>query len=209
MAIADDLDWRLLVYDKGGCPAIDLTNLTIRAGTVTDGCLDWSAKVIREVSDDTSIDVVLTSAIMAAYQVQLAQVDDRQGSVASLASRASTAYREWLASGKRVLVIRDTPQPGFDIPECLARAGGNVGACSFTFDASGLQDRVTERAVDLVSSPNLAYLDPTNWFCRANSCSPVVGSVVAYVDDDHMTSTYSRSLAPELRATFREAGWLP
>jgi hypothetical protein len=37
-----------------------------------------------------------------------------------------------------------------------------------------------------------------NWFCAENLCPTVVGNLLVYRDDNHMTVTYSEFLAPLL-----------
>jgi peptidoglycan/LPS O-acetylase OafA/YrhL len=207
MVIADARDWRVLVYDKGGCPVMDTAGLTARAGPVTDECVAWSQDTMREIAADRSIDAVLTSSFTAAYQLQLAQADPRAGSVDALAQRYATAFRLWVESGKRVLVLGDTPQPGFDVPDCLAKANGVQGACSFAFGASPYPDRTSAIAASRAASPSLTYRNPAAWFCSDGRCPAVIGGVVVYVDDDHMSSTYARSLVPQLESVLDDAGW--
>ena len=39
-------------------------------------------------------------------------------------------------------------------------------------------------------------IDLTNFFCDARYCYPVVGGVLAYKDQNHITPTFARTLAP-------------
>ena len=38
----------------------------------------------------------------------------------------------------------------------------------------------------------------SEYFCNDTTCPPAIGNVIVYVDDSHITSTYSRTLAPAL-----------
>jgi hypothetical protein len=207
MIIADARDWRILVYDKGGCPVMDMVGLSLRVGPVTDACVAWSQDTMHEVASDQSIDAVLTSSFAAAYQIQLSHADPIEGSVDAIAERYATAYRQWIASGKRVFVLGDIPQPGFDVPDCLAKARGVRSGCSFAREGSTYADLTSALAANRVADSALSYRNPVDWFCAEDLCPATIGGVVAYVDDDHMSSTYSRSLAPLLAAALDEAGW--
>ena len=55
--------------------------------------------------------------------------------------------------------------------------------------------------------PNVNFIDMTEYFCNEASCLPVIGNVIVYVDDSHITSTYSRTLVPMLSRKL--AGALP
>jgi hypothetical protein len=47
--------------------------------------------------------------------------------------------------------------------------------------------------------PGLAtYLPLDQYFCDATMCHALIGGVVVYFDAHHMTTTFSRSLAPYL-----------
>ena len=42
------------------------------------------------------------------------------------------------------------------------------------------------------------YLDVTPWLCTASTCVVQVGNLLAYCDDNHLTTTYTTWLAPLL-----------
>jgi hypothetical protein len=59
--------------------------------------------------------------------------------------------------------------------------------------------------------PALAhYISLTRYFCDATKCHALIGGVVVYFDDHHITTTYSRSLArflgPEIAAAIAGRG---
>jgi hypothetical protein len=41
-------------------------------------------------------------------------------------------------------------------------------------------------------------VDLTEFFCDARSCFPVIGGALVFKDQNHMTETYAKSLAPYL-----------
>lgn len=43
---------------------------------------------------------------------------------------------------------------------------------------------------------DVELLDLTDKFCVAGTCHALIGGVVVYFDSSHITSTYSRALAP-------------
>jgi hypothetical protein len=50
----------------------------------------------------------------------------------------------------------------------------------------------------------------SEYFCNDTTCPPAIGNVIVYADDSHITSTYSRTLAPMLSrklAVALPAGW--
>jgi hypothetical protein len=41
-------------------------------------------------------------------------------------------------------------------------------------------------------------IEPVSWFCTATLCPPVVGNIMVYKDDSHLSTAYSQALAPVL-----------
>jgi hypothetical protein len=51
----------------------------------------------------------------------------------------------------------------------------------------------------------------SEYFCDETHCPPVVGNVIVYRDDSHITAAYSRTLAPMLLRKISKAlpaGWM-
>ena len=45
---------------------------------------------------------------------------------------------------------------------------------------------------------NVHLLDLSDYFCDATTCFPAAGNLLIYRDDNHITATYMRTLAPML-----------
>ncbi len=52
-------------------------------------------------------------------------------------------------------------------------------------------------------------IDYTPWLCPDGACEGAIGNVAVYMDDNHLTATYGRTLAPMLGRMMTEAGLLP
>ena len=92
--------------------------------------------------------------------------------------------------------------PGGDEVRELDGAGGGVAGRTTQGDVvewdrleSG-EIGVAERVAADVSGAQL--IDLTSSFCATWPCSPISGSLLIYRDEDHMTKTFSRSLAAPL-----------
>lgn len=44
----------------------------------------------------------------------------------------------------------------------------------------------------------MTLVDTSGWFCTRETCPAVVGSMLVKRDEQHLTTTYARALAPEL-----------
>ncbi|HVL54415.1 MAG TPA: SGNH hydrolase domain-containing protein, partial [Vitreimonas sp.] len=53
---------------------------------------------------------------------------------------------------------------------------------------------------DAAADAGATFIDPTPWVCPTEPCPAVIGSLLVYFDGGHITSTFSRALAPYLAA---------
>ncbi|MFD7024955.1 acyltransferase family protein, partial [Promicromonospora sukumoe] len=115
------------------------------------------------------------------------------------------AWQRLAEAGIRVVTLRDNPRFGFDVPACVEEApaagcsrprGEVFSAVNPVREAPG----VPESAV---------HLDLTRYICGQRRCEGVVGNVLIYRDDNHMTATYATTLARPLHQALRaKATWL-
>ena len=48
----------------------------------------------------------------------------------------------------------------------------------------------------------MTTVDPTDWLCSTGGCPTIVGNVLVYRDDSHITGTYAKWLAPMTKPLF-------
>lgn len=197
-AIALHEGWRLIVMTKSACPIIDQDYFYDRIGRVFTECREWKQKVLRRIQALHPQLVIVASAEHYAFSTQQWQ-EGLQRMLAPLAD----------ASG-HLVVLRDTPKPGFSPPECLARREWNprlsLRDCSFD-PASSLSPAVLRAYQAAVATrPNMALIDMTPLICRETPCQVRVRDLVKYRDDNHLTDTFVRVLTPSLAASLARIG---
>ena len=109
-------------------------------------------------------------------------------------------YARLAAAGIPTIVIRGTPRTWFDVPSCLSRRAAGLpfaGDCAY--------DRARSLSSVAVAAQNAAarglpihFVDMNDQICAAPRCGVVRGGVVVFTDDNHLTRTFSRSVAPVL-----------
>lgn len=93
-----------------------------------------------------------------------------------------------------LLLIRDTPRYREHVVHCLDANDGDAEACRVEQRATLLEESALER-VDLPSNV-IDTIDITNVFCDGDYCTPIVGNIITHFDKNHLSATFSRSLAP-------------
>ncbi|MCZ9339865.1 acyltransferase, partial [Streptomyces sp. TRM76130] len=91
-----------------------------------------------------------------------------------------------------VLTFADNPHPARDVPSCVSGALDSLADCATAEgDALGFE-QVGEVATEEVDGASV--IDATPMLCRGGECPAVIGNVVVYRNDDHLTATYVRTM---------------
>jgi peptidoglycan/LPS O-acetylase OafA/YrhL len=193
--IASDNSLRVHTYLASGCSVTgDSTIQLLLTGdpepSNLDACGAWRAEVIETIANSGDIDIVVTTARDLAYG---ALVDGKR--VPDSGAGYVEAWSRWLAAGKRVVVINDAPSYPFDVPTCLAMAGGAEDPCAVDLPA---EIGPLESAAARITDPEFTFVDFQDVFCDSRLCHSVVGGIPIYYDDNHMNAPFARSFAPAL-----------
>jgi len=190
-AIAKKQDWRIVVYTKSNCIFGD----EIGDLQYDEWCREWNERTLAILLADRP-PVIFTTATRGS------------GAREHVPEGFLTRWRRLQAAGIEVIAIRDTPWMQFWVPECLDMKGHDLSSCSQA------RANVLATTSPLLHSsnrpPNVSFIDMSEYFCNDTTCPPAIGNVIVYVDDSHITSTYSRTLAPMLSrklAAVLPEGW--
>ena len=176
----------VITYFKKGCP------VRFVAGD-SSPCEFWSRAVVQDILAGSVDAVVLTGTRPTA---------GGQGDGVPAAYQA--AWEELFLHGVPVIAIRDNPWLPFDGAECVESRGADrcTVARSVVLDEVNPLDELAEE-LDL-----LYPVDLSDIFCDEEVCHTVIGNVQAYIDSNHLTSTFSRTLSSVLDERMGSAtGW--
>jgi hypothetical protein len=112
-----------------------------------------------------------------------------------------------VANGSNVLTIRDTPaplDPAHLVTDCVAAHPKKWGGCSGKPRKWIHPDPLTDAAKQLKSA-DVFTVNLDKYICTKKSCPAVVGGVIPYRDENHLTVTFSKTLVPYLLPAVRKA----
>lgn len=185
--LAEIHSWSVDVYAKGACPLTDA--LVIGDDKLSVSCEKWISET-KQLVVAGNYDLILTSRKSVDEVENFLSAEEKQKAELETASLFQT-----LAQGSKLLVIKDNPRPRADFLDCLAKRSqalcSNPESSAYRFDPQ-------VRAVSALNQDTVQLLDFDKFFCQLGSCSPVIGHVVIYKDDNHLTNTFAKSLAPVL-----------
>jgi len=188
--IAQHRGWRLLSLTKSACPPVGGSRFDERLGRVYRECQEWQQNVLKRISKIRP-SLIVTSGTVYGYNP-----NELQQGIESIFGALSN-------SGGSIIHILDSPHPGFDVPTCLARAAWKspfilTSSCGFDARSETMQDLYDIQARATSRYTNVFNYDMTDYICPGGKCLPETGGIVTYRDSNHLTASYSESLAPAI-----------
>ena len=118
------------------------------------------------------------------------------------------AVPELLAAGTPVIAMRTPPRAAADPFACLDE-GGSAEDCTTPLDPTHMPEERPDgaRLQELSAQGQLHPVDLLPVLCPEHECRPLIGNVVTFQDEDHMTATYMRTTGGEMERRLAEAGF--
>jgi hypothetical protein len=193
-AIARSRGWRLTLYAKQDCQwAVSFT--PFRNGRPYPNCEHWGNAVSSRLRAAPPKLVIVTDA-------NVGFGPDAKHYTPSVLKALQKAYiGRWKGAmklGSKVAVLADTPRPGIDVPNCVLANPDAQIKCAFPRAAHLTDNGPLDRAAK--TQHRVTYIDLSTAICPTASCAPVIGGVLVYRDDNHLTASYAGTLASRLAA---------
>lgn len=183
--------WRLQYYTKRGCPPAEIEVYSSVLGKNYRECSPWRANVLDQmVEDGVKVAIVahFDRLLSATTKIPPWQKEWRAGLRATLDALD--------ARGVVPVLMEDTPWPGQDVPNCLSQNYAAIGNCSQPV-SQAYRDDMREIRADF-QSEGRHVLWVRHLFCSETVCPNVVGNLLVYRDDNHISQTYASFVAPLL-----------
>jgi peptidoglycan/LPS O-acetylase OafA/YrhL/cellulose synthase/poly-beta-1,6-N-acetylglucosamine synthase-like glycosyltransferase len=186
--------WKLISWTKAACPAAQVTIQASQLGNRTyTECDEWRRITLSRV-EGLHPDVLLIA--------QSDSVPGYQYTTNQWADATARTLNEVRQTGTPVIYMMDTPVPRHNIPDCISNNLDDVTKCMFLRkDAYSFAGRHEAMAATL-KAINITTVDPIDWFCNSRKCPPVIGNYLVYRDGSHLSTPYSRWLAPATAGLF-------
>ncbi|HYY12620.1 MAG TPA: SGNH hydrolase domain-containing protein, partial [Kineosporiaceae bacterium] len=202
--------WQLWFWAKSGCGYADAPEQLAAYRREYTECAAWRTSALDRVTALPRVDLVVVGRGIS-YLGQLlgddGRVLDRTAAAPVWGAGAERTFRRLTAGGRRVLLLRDVPRPGFDVPACLSSK--DPAACSFA--RSGHvhpDDQLWAAEQPVVTRLDVPVADLTDVVCPGDPCSVVSpGGAILYRDEHHLTATFAREASAAVEKVV--ASYLP
>lgn len=191
-ALARRTGRRLVTFTKSSCPSVTVNLIMPSLKRMYAECARWREAVLREINR-LGPELVVLSNSQAYFDFDPARIEREW------AAGLHDTLNRLATSGARVVVLRDTPDIGFDAPACLSRASwqGRLPREDCRYDLTTAMAAHIDRAerAEVARFDNTYRLDLTDLICARSPCPVVHDGHIMFSDDSHLTATYSASLA--------------
>jgi SGNH domain-containing protein len=155
-------------------------------------CETWKRELPGWLADHPWVQTVFLASLTR---------DVAQQPFAAAMASYEDAWRTLPPSVRRIVVIRDSPEARYDTLTCVGRAharGEPAGPACAIPRAAALPADPAAAAAEQLGSERVRSVDLTSFFCGPSRCFPVVGGVLVYKDENHLTPLFARTLGPYL-----------
>lgn len=185
--------WRLVSLTKSGCAAADHPQWLLQLRRPYRECDWWRTNAVQRIRSERPALVVVSNS-----RNHRLVVDGRPVSTEVRPELWSAAVERFLELvrplAEHTLLIGDTPRAMGDPPVCVSRHRDDALSCA---QPSAKATRPAKIAADRVvaEEAGASFIDPTPLVCPSDPCPVVIGRLLVYRDDHHLTATFARALA--------------
>lgn len=187
--IAIKQNWEIHTYVRAACP-FSHVNWPRKFAASSGSCEAWNTNVDAALASGKPYKYLFTS-LRAAVNYPVG------GNPASIAlTGIQKSWQPMIDRGTKIIDIREVPASNGNQVDCALKHPKNLEVCQ-----SDASKALSQKDWLFATVPKIkgAYrIDMTRFYCRDQKCPQIIGHVFVYRDDNHITSTYIRTLAPML-----------
>ena len=188
--IAEERVWRVDLIGMSGC-YLTASVQAARPEFEAD-CEQWKDSLNAYLAQEKY------DAIVVSYKSgSRVNTEDGQSQGEAAVGGLVQAWRPIADAGTKILAVRDSPMPRTGVVDCVVEHQDQANAsCSIKRSKALRRFDAQPAAVREIDGAELINL--TDLFCDQERCRPIIGNVVVYRDQGHVTDTYATTLAPYL-----------
>jgi hypothetical protein len=202
--------WRLFTLLKAGCPAAEVKVFNSGLKREDVECTLWRQSALARIANLRPHIVVVSESDKAVGKQGGVGLHSVSANDWERGLRSTLSYLD--SRDLKTVFIADVPRPEFDVPTCLSRAAAkshSLQDCNVSRSTALSEEaRRAERAA-VIGLSNVRWVDSAEQLCPNQVCPTVVDGQVVFRDGNHLTSSFSQSLAPVLKQQIDGLGNAP
>jgi hypothetical protein len=197
---------------RGGCPAntINQVQLHPSGGRQRYACSGWRKQIYKRLIKQYDPDLIYVetrSHVWAIRSQNRTVLPFHPGHLKLWSDGWGPTLRALTAGKGRVVVAEITPTLPFHVPACLAAHPRGTRACDARLSATRDELPYNRVIAGLPRRfPGVSVVDPTPIICPGGLCPAFLDGQVVHRDDNHVSATFSRTVADRWEAMLARAG---
>lgn len=193
--------WRLTTTAFAACP------LTAAGLMYQDApyhaCAAWTTEAVDFILAEHPDLLIVSGGRLTAYPMG---GDPAALSSAALEDGYVELWQTFVDAGIPVAVILNNPIPEVEMWRCAAEHRDELSVCTFGYDAGVRRSGAQVQWAAAHRVPGVMVVDLAPWICpHRGGCPAVIGNVMVYGWQSHLTRTYVTSLRPFVGKAFLAA----
>jgi peptidoglycan/LPS O-acetylase OafA/YrhL len=200
--LATEQGWQLVTLLKASCAVADIPAYNVRLRRHWPECGEWRSKSMEEIRR-LQPDLIVVSQFSSGYiRGPWSARGDHAVTYEVWADGLRRSLQELRATNVPVLLLRDSPSPGKNVGNCIARSRwrGTTEATCDTPRHNALDPKISPLESAVAASMGVRFGDLSAEFCDSLTCPGVQSGILVYRDANHMTTAFAARQAPVLRS---------
>ena len=184
---------KVYIFSKSACPSATLSVNKLPSTEPYLECDAWRSRVVTLLNTVIHPSLVILTAD-SSYGAKLADPK------AFWANGYLQIVQHLTSGNSRIVILENTPSPGFNPPDCLSKSLDDVSKCTFLRSTGIDINRSRTNLANLSQGLKVGYIDPNPWICPELTCPTALNGIPFYSDWSHISVPLSIQLEPYLES---------
>ncbi len=189
--------WRLVSLTMSSCWPANIPAWNPVTNILMNNCTIWRKSALKQITQLKPYMTVVTGTRGFATVDSSGTVLQGDARVQAWRTGMATTLKIIKAVSSNTVMLSDTPISTSTFPECLIGSPTSIQACS-TPVATAIDIKWLTVEKNLAQSQNIIWVNPTEWICNTDPCSPIMDNYLIYRDGGHLTASFATRLEKPL-----------
>jgi hypothetical protein len=195
LELASQLGYRFGFVQHEGCSMVRVANQTSASSDSATECKQWEDAAIDWMNQQNPAVVLLPVGPDLNNDWK---INGRNLTPAELTTGYAAVLKELQGPGRKLFMIGTPPALKEDPPRCLAANDTSALKCATPPSEATSADE-QQADLDAAQQSGAGYVNLTPWLCTADICPAIIGHFLAYRDQRHLTTVFTKALVPVLQ----------
>jgi SGNH domain (fused to AT3 domains) len=189
--------WRLLSLTMSSCWPASIPAWNPTTNILMTNCAIWRKSALTQIAKTKPYITFVTGTRGFATTDSWGNVLTGDAKTNAWRTGMATTLTSIKKASKNTIFISDTPTSAPPVIDCLYFSPDSIAYCG-TPVATAIDTNWLTIERDLAASVKVTWVNPTEWICNTDPCSPISHGALIYRDGGHLTATFALQLEKPL-----------